>query len=221
MTPMRLYAPAKVNWTLEVLGRRDDGYHEVRSVMQAIELYDELEIEPAGELRLEVDGEREACDDDLALRAAAVLDSGAGRGAHVRLTKRIPVAAGLGGGSSDAAAALQPGQWTVVNTGNFNRALLVQLNERLGFFIGMVEYDRLLGPDARVAHCLAALFNPTLTPGIRPLVKISQEEIGHLAGLSRQRVNHSLKLLEEAGLVQLEYGGITVLDLAGLKKFGE
>jgi CRP/FNR family cyclic AMP-dependent transcriptional regulator len=97
----------------------------------------------------------------------------------------------------------------------------VQLNERLGFFIGMVEYDRLLGPDARVAHCLAALFNPTLAPGIRPLIKISQEEIGHLAGLSRQRVNHSLKILEEAGLVRLEYGGITVLSLEGLKKFGE
>lgn len=111
--------------------------------------------------------------------------------------------------------------WLLDVSIDFNRALLVQLNERLGFFIGMVEYDRLLGPDARVAHCLAALFNPTLTPGIRPLVKISQEEIGHLAGLSRQRVNHSLKLLEEAGLVQLEYGGITVLDLAGLKKFGE
>lgn len=111
--------------------------------------------------------------------------------------------------------------WLLDDSIEFNRFLLMQLNERLGFFIGMVEYDRLLGPDARVAHCLAALFNPTLAPGILPLVKISQEEIGHLAGLSRQRVNHSLKVLEEAGLVRLEYGGITVLDLAGLKKFGE
>jgi CRP/FNR family cyclic AMP-dependent transcriptional regulator len=111
--------------------------------------------------------------------------------------------------------------WLLDVSIDFNRFLLVQLNERLGFFIGMVEYDRLLGPDARVAHCLAALFNPTLAPGIRPLIKISQEEIGHLAGLSRQRVNHSLKILEEAGLVRLEYGGITVLSLEGLKKFGE
>lgn len=111
--------------------------------------------------------------------------------------------------------------WLLDGSIDFNRFLLLQLNERLGLFIGMVEYDRLLGPDARVAHCLAALFNPMLAPGIRPLIKISQEEIGHLAGLSRQRVNHSLKLLEEAGLVRLEYGGITVVDLAGLKKFGE
>lgn len=111
--------------------------------------------------------------------------------------------------------------WLLDVSIEFNRFLLMQLNERLGFFIGLVEYDRLLGPDSRVAHCIAALFNPTLAPGIRPLVKISQEEIGHLAGLSRQRVNHSLKILEEAGLVRLEYGGITVVDLAGLKTFGE
>lgn len=111
--------------------------------------------------------------------------------------------------------------WLLDSSIEFNRFLLVQLNERLGQFIGMVEYDRLLGPDGRVAHCLAALFNPTLAPGIRPLIKISQEEIGHLAGLSRQRVNHSLKVLDEAGLVRLEYGGITVLNLEGLKKFGE
>lgn len=111
--------------------------------------------------------------------------------------------------------------WLLDGSIEFNRFLLMQLNERLGLFIGMVEYDRLLRPDGRVAHCLATLFNPTLAPGIRPLIKISQEEIGHLAGLSRQRVNHSLKVLEEAGLVRLEYGGITVLNLQGLKKFGE
>jgi 4-diphosphocytidyl-2-C-methyl-D-erythritol kinase len=103
---MRLFAPAKINWTLEVLGRREDGYHEVRTVMQAIDLCDELEIEPAEGLRLEVEGPHEVSEDDLVLRAAALLDGG-GRGARIRLTKRIPVAAGLGGGSSDAAAALR------------------------------------------------------------------------------------------------------------------
>jgi len=111
--------------------------------------------------------------------------------------------------------------WLLDTSIDFNRFLLVQLNERLGQFIGMIEYDRLLGPDARVAHCLAALFNPTLAPGIEPLIKISQEEIGHLAGLSRQRVNQALKVLEAAGLVRLEYCGVTVLDLEGLKTFGE
>jgi 4-diphosphocytidyl-2-C-methyl-D-erythritol kinase len=104
---MKLLAAAKINWTLEVLGRRGDGYHEVRTVMQTIDLCDELELEPGEGLELEVDGPHEATEDDLVLRAAALLEEGRGRGAQMRLTKRIPVAAGLGGGSSDAAAALR------------------------------------------------------------------------------------------------------------------
>lgn len=109
--------------------------------------------------------------------------------------------------------------WLLDNNIAFNRFLLTQLNERLGQFIGLVEYDRLLPPDARVARCLASLFNTHLAPGIGPTLKISQEEISHLAGLSRQRVNHSLRLLEMAALLRLEYGGIVVLDLDGLKQF--
>ncbi len=102
----------------------------------------------------------------------------------------------------------------------FNRFLLIQLNERLGQFIGRVEHDRLLGPDARVASSLASLFNPTLYPGVKNQLQISQEEIGYLAGLSRQRANQALQALEKAGLVHIEYGGITVLDIAGLRSFG-
>ena len=109
--------------------------------------------------------------------------------------------------------------WLLDNSIAFNRFLLLQLNERLGQFIAMVEHDRLLGPDARVARGLAALFNPYLYPGIGLQLQISQEEIGYLAGLSRQRANQSLKVLEKAGLLRVEYGGITVLDLAGLRSF--
>lgn len=101
----------------------------------------------------------------------------------------------------------------------FNRFLLIQLNERLGQFIAMVEHDRLLGPDARLARGLAALFNPHLYPGSGTTLPISQEEIGQLVGLSRQRVNQALKRLEEAGLLRIEYGGVTVLDLDGLRRF--
>ena len=104
---MKLPPPAKINWTLEVLRRREDGYHEVRTVMQTIDLCDELEFGAGEGVRLEVDGPHEATEDDLVLRAAALLDEGRGRGAQMRLTKWIPVAAGLGGGSSDAAAALR------------------------------------------------------------------------------------------------------------------
>jgi CRP-like cAMP-binding protein len=103
----------------------------------------------------------------------------------------------------------------------FNRFVMTLLNERLGMFISLVEFDRMLDTTARLARCLAALFNPHLNPGIRPQLKISQEEIGYLAGASRQRVNGSLKVLEERGLLKLEYGGVTVLDLEGLRQFQE
>ncbi|MEQ1516477.1 MAG: Crp/Fnr family transcriptional regulator [Usitatibacteraceae bacterium] len=101
----------------------------------------------------------------------------------------------------------------------FNRFLLVQLNERLGQFIGSVENERLLEPDARVARSLGALFNPVLYPGIGRQIQISQEEIGFLAGVSRQRVNQALQVLEKAGMLRVEYGGVTVIDLAGLQGF--
>jgi len=104
---MRLYAPAKINWTLEVLGRRDDGYHEVRTIIQTVEPCDALELAPADGLDLEVEGAQEPSQDDLVLRAAALLGGGGAGGARIRLSKRVPVAAGLGGGSSDAAAALR------------------------------------------------------------------------------------------------------------------
>ena len=109
--------------------------------------------------------------------------------------------------------------WLLDTSMPFNRFLLTQLNERLGQFIGMVEHDRLLGPDARLARCLASMFNPHLYPGVGPALPISQEEIAQLAGLSRQRANQALQRLEQAGLLRIEYGGITVTDLAGLRTF--
>ena len=101
----------------------------------------------------------------------------------------------------------------------FTRFLLMQLNERLGQFIGLVENDRTLDIDTRVARCLAAMFNSHLYPGLEKLVQISQEELGYLSGASRQRANQALQLLEREGLVRLDYGGIRVLDLEGLRHF--
>ncbi len=99
----------------------------------------------------------------------------------------------------------------------FNQFLLLQLNERLGQFIGMVEYYRLLGPDARVARCIAELYNPLLYPDLSPELSISQEELGYLCGISRQRVNQALGALEQAQLVERRYGGLLIRNLAGLK----
>ena len=103
----------------------------------------------------------------------------------------------------------------------FNRFLIVQLNERLGQFIAMIEHDRLRGPEARLARSLAGLFNPVLYPGIGSSLPVSQEELGQLVGLSRQRVNQALKCLETERLLRVEYGSVTVLDLARLRTYGE
>ena len=102
---------------------------------------------------------------------------------------------------------------------HFNRFLLIQLNERLGQFVAMVEHQRFLRPDARVAAELAALFNPVLYPGNQSTLPISQEELGTLLGLSRQRVNSALHRLEGAGLLSVEYGGVTVKDVQGLREY--
>ena len=102
----------------------------------------------------------------------------------------------------------------------FNRFLLLQLNERLAQFIAMLEYERLLDPEARVARCLAWLFNPFLYPGISQRLQVSQEEIGFLSGVSRQRVNQALHVLESASLLRIEYGGVTVLDVEELRRYG-
>ena len=112
-------------------------------------------------------------------------------------------------------------QWLHDNSIHFNRFLLIQLNERLGQFIGMMEHERLLDTDSRLARCLASLYNPVLYPESNLEIRISQEEIGLLAGISRQRVNQALRKLEDAGLLQIDYGSITILDLPGLRCFGE
>jgi 4-diphosphocytidyl-2-C-methyl-D-erythritol kinase len=105
---IELEAHAKVNLTLEVLGRRDDGYHEIASVMQTISLHDTLTLTEADDIVLECDQPGLSSPDNLALCAARLLrkETGSKKGARLTLRKGIPVSAGLGGGSSDAAAAL-------------------------------------------------------------------------------------------------------------------
>lgn len=107
---MKTKAYAKINWHLNVLGKRDDGYHELDMLMQQISLHDEIEILPGDDLEIQV---RNASfvpktEQNLAYRAAEALRTQAGitKGAVIRLKKNIPVGAGLGGGSADAAAVL-------------------------------------------------------------------------------------------------------------------
>ena len=107
---LRIQARAKINWTLDICAKRPDGYHELDMLMHSVALADTLTVEPADELTLEVGrGGRVPADGaNLALRAANALREATGvqKGARLWLGKRIPVAAGMGGGSADAAAVL-------------------------------------------------------------------------------------------------------------------
>ena len=103
-----LKAYAKVNLTLEVLGKRDDGYHDVATILQTVDLADTVVIGEADDLVVECDEAALSGESNLAWKAARTLAERVGivPRAHIRIDKRIPVASGLGGGSTDAAATL-------------------------------------------------------------------------------------------------------------------
>ncbi|WP_026285138.1 4-(cytidine 5'-diphospho)-2-C-methyl-D-erythritol kinase [Thiomonas sp. FB-6] len=125
-------APAKLNWFLHVLGRRADGMHELQTVFQFIDWCDELDFELRDDGLISREGGPGLPEDDLCVRAARLLQSRAGcaQGVHMRLRKRIPAQAGLGGGSSDAATVLLALNllWGL----GLRRAELQQLGARLG-----------------------------------------------------------------------------------------
>jgi CRP-like cAMP-binding protein len=107
--------------------------------------------------------------------------------------------------------------WLLDHSIGFNRFVMNQLNERLGQFIAAREIDRMTNPNIRVARSLAALFNPVLYPGLGSVLRITQQELAYLVGLSRQRVNEALTTLTQQGAVKVEYGGLRVVDLQALR----
>ena len=110
--------------------------------------------------------------------------------------------------------------WLLDNSIGFNRFVMRQLNERLGQFIAAREIDRITDPDVRVARSVANLFHPGLFPGVGQVLRITQQELAYLVGLSRQRVNEALASLQQAGVIAVEYGGLRVLDLGALQRTG-
>ena len=107
--------------------------------------------------------------------------------------------------------------WLIEHSLGFNRFVMLQLNERLGQFIAAREIDRLNDPDLRVARSLASLVNPVLYPSVGEVLRITQQELAYLVGLSRQRVNEALSNLQLRGFIQVEYGGLRVLDQTALR----
>ena len=105
---LTLKAPAKINLVLEVLGKREDGYHEIKSIMQTVSLFDVLSFEKTDDIKLSCTAQELQSEDNLVYKAAVILKkmSGYAGGARIYLEKQIPWAAGLGGGSSDAAVTL-------------------------------------------------------------------------------------------------------------------
>ena len=105
------FAWAKVNLTLHVTGQRSDGYHLLDSLVVRAGVGDRIAVSPSDQLELFIDGPYGGAaphdDRNLVVRAARLLDAGAGRGARLHLTKNLPAAAGIGGGSADAATALR------------------------------------------------------------------------------------------------------------------
>ena len=112
-------------------------------------------------------------------------------------------------------------RWLLDTSFEFNHFIIDQLNERLAQYLGMVEADRLTDPVARLARAISGMFNPILYPNMGEKLPISQEELGELAGLQRQRANAAIKRLEAMGFVRAEYGSLIVTNLVGLRNYQE
>jgi len=152
-------APAKLNCGLAVTGRRTDGYHNLVSLMVSLDLADTVRVEPARTFSLSCDDPALAGDENLALRAARAFQFATGeqRAAHITLSKRIPVAAGLGGGSSDAAATLLAldALWGT----NASDDILLRLGRDLGADVPFALYG-----GAMIARGIGDVLTPALMP---------------------------------------------------------
>jgi 4-diphosphocytidyl-2-C-methyl-D-erythritol kinase len=209
--PLVLSAPAKINLYLEVLGSRADGYHEIVTCMTPLALADELTFRPAGDFSL-------ACDDpllpldenNLVIRAARAWQQHTGRraGAAMELKKRIPVEAGLGGGSSNAAKTLQGlGElWQTPLPQAEMMALAAQLGSDVPFFLlGKAAWCRGRGIDVEAADMACSL--PLLL--ISPLCGLRTADVYRAIGAlpAGPRANPKEALMRQA-LAQGDLPGI-------------
>ena len=139
MATIKAKAFAKLNLTLEVLGKRNDGFHEISSIMQTISLADRIEVTAARELSLECDLPSLNNNENLAMRAACLIRENlkVKYGAHIRISKEIPLASGLGGGSSDAVVVLKLLRrlWALELTDTDLLKMVAEIGSDLPFFV--------------------------------------------------------------------------------------
>jgi 4-diphosphocytidyl-2-C-methyl-D-erythritol kinase len=168
-----VYSPAKINWFLKVLYLRDDGFHEIRSVMQKVGVYDELTFCENSELLITSDMDI-PLKDNLVYKAAVAMQEavGVGKGARIHLKKGIPTAAGLGGGSGDASTTLIG--LNLLWSAELNHEQLHRLAEKLGSDVPFFLYDAMAlveGRGEKVIPCkLANRFYLLL---VKPNIQIS------------------------------------------------
>ena len=199
---LRLLAPAKINLSLDVLGRRDDGYHTVEMVMQTIDLCDSITVELRHDDKIKVICQHPLAPggpDNLAHRAADLLKkfSGSDLGVTITIDKRIPVAAGLGGGSADAAAVLKGLNML------WQLALSPEELSQVGFRLGADIPFCLLGGTA-LAEGIGEKLTPLPSPPrlwivlLKPNVKVSTADIYSRYDAAAVKTRPNTQLLIEA-----------------------
>ena len=218
---MEIQARAKINWTLDVVGKRADGYHLLDMLMQPLSLHDTLRIEPGEDISLVIDGMESltAGEDNLIVRAAKALRNAAGitTGASLRLTKRIPMGAGLGGGSADAAAALKGlnAFWRL----GFDLDSLCEIGVHLGADVPFCLHDaprRARGIGELLSPISSHVFPLVL---IQPCAALSTKEVFtayHQAAFTPPDTEKALLALAAGDLAALKEAAGNVLESASI-----
>lgn len=193
-------SPAKVNLHLRVLGRRKDGFHDISTLMQKISLYDELIFSPADHgITLNCPGSAiPENDDNIVYRAADALLSRLSHppGIHITIKKKIPVAAGLGGGSSNAATALV----TINDLMGFHYKTddLMKIGAKLGadvpfFILGKTAWASGIGDRLRTAENIPPMWFVLINPGFEISTKMVYESLN--LRLTKRVVNYKCPVL--------------------------
>jgi 4-diphosphocytidyl-2-C-methyl-D-erythritol kinase len=204
---LTLQAYAKINLTLEVLAKRPDGYHEISTILQAISLADTLTFESSGSLDFRCDVSSLKTPDNLVLKAARLLQetTGSNKGAIIQLTKRIPIAAGLGSGSTDAAATLVGLNqlWEL----NLPLERLVELASKLGsdvafFLYGGTALAKGRGEEITLLPPAPELWLVLLKPAVKPVPNKTAQLYSQLNPSHYTSGQHTRKLV-----THLNHGG--------------
>lgn len=208
MKKIKVRAHAKVNLFLEVLGKRRDGYHEVETVLQSIDLWDELTFSPSDSLRaVYTKGATVLADKDLVLKAAELLrrEAGIKEGAQIILEKNIPAGSGLGGASADAAASLVAlnAMWQLDLPLPFLHSLAVQLGADVPFFLsGGTALGRGKGEKLEAVATLPFCYLAVAKPSFEVL---TVEAYGRVDTFARELRNSSslIRTLEKGDLKEI------------------